>query len=50
MDRRTFLWAGGGVLGAGALVWWQRNAIARAALSRRVNADVRLNAGAVAGR
>lgn len=43
MDRRTFLWAGGGVLGAGVLVWWQRNAIARAALSRRVNADVRLS-------
>lgn len=43
MDRRSFLWAGGGVLGAGALAWWQRNAIARAALSRRVNADVRLS-------
>lgn len=43
MDRRGFLWAGAGVLGAGALVWWQRNAIARAALSRRVNADVRLS-------
>lgn len=43
MDRRGFLWAGGGVLGAGALIWWQRNAIARAALSRRVNADVRLS-------
>ena len=44
MNRRGFLWAGGGVLGAGALVWWQRNAIVRAALSRRVNADVRLSA------
>ena len=44
MDRRGFLWAGGAVLGAGALVWGQRNAIARAALSRRVNADVRLSA------
>ena len=44
MDRRGFLWVGGGVLGAGALAWWQRNAIARAALSRRVNADVRLSA------
>ncbi|MDE0348737.1 MAG: protocatechuate 3,4-dioxygenase [Gammaproteobacteria bacterium] len=44
MDRPGFLWVGGGVLGAGALAWWQRNAIARAALSRRVNADVRLSA------
>ncbi|MDE0364301.1 MAG: hypothetical protein OXP09_01865 [Gammaproteobacteria bacterium] len=42
MDRRGFLWAGS-AFGAGGLVWWQRNAIARAVLSRRVNAEVRVS-------
>ncbi len=47
MSRRSFLIAGGvGFVGAGALLWWQRNVIVRSALTGRVNEAVRLTAAA----
>ena len=47
MSRRNFILAGGvGLVGAGAALWWQRNAIVRGALTGRVNEGVNLTAGA----
>ena len=43
MNRRTLLIAGGGVLATGALAWWRRNEITRAALSARGATDARLS-------
>ncbi len=47
MSRRNFLIAGGvGLVGAGAVAWWQRNTVVRGALTGRVNEGVNLTAAA----
>ena len=44
MNRRTWLGVGAAALGAVGLTWWQRNPIARWALTRRTNQGVALSA------